>query len=260
MSETRKVSLIQYDLTREGFRSLPEEHQAVLAVLSYAVSEINALQRLFVAQELKMTDFDAVNSAIKIQYFVVLRTWSSKLFEVIDFFDKVFFGKKPEVKDNILLGLASAAAEKINSIRSGAGYDTARDIRNEAAYHYSFKAAKGNLSHVRDQADCRLYTHVHGGNDFYPLGEEVMFQARLERKWKALPSINERNGAFLSWLEWNQKSTHVLGEVCAYFFDKLVFSVVPEIGWSEGAYEIPSSLVGDPKRRKTPVFVEFLEP
>ncbi|PCJ08515.1 MAG: hypothetical protein COB16_07505 [Rhodobacteraceae bacterium] len=259
MNEKKQVTLEQYELTLEKFRLLPEDHQAVLAVLSYAVSEINALQRMFLAQELKMTDVEAVNSAIKIQYYVVLRSWSSKLFEALEFLNSEICGRKPQVKDERLLEFAENLEKRLGALRSGVGYETARVVRNEAANHYSFKAALRNLEHVRSQADCKLYTHVLGGNDFYPLGEEIMFQARLNRKWSSQKSEDAKREAFLSWLGWNLKATKQLSEICAFFFNKLVFEVLPDIEWSEQTHTIPAELVGHPSTRKTPVFSEILE-
>ncbi|PCH74888.1 MAG: hypothetical protein COC12_02800 [Rhodobacteraceae bacterium] len=256
MSEQSTISLLQYDLSLERLQLLPEDHQAVISVLSYAVSEVNALQRVFLAQELKLTGTDAINSAIKIQYFVILRAWSSKIYEALKFMQDLLWSNKPTTKDPVLLKLADGLADEFQALRAGGGFEVSRIVRNEAANHYSFSAALKNLSHIRKEADCNFYTHEYGGNDFFPLGEEVMFQARLERKWTNFGRKEEKDSRFKEWLDWNLQATEWLGKTHAGFCNQLVFIPSRNNEMREVVYDVPTDLVGHPPNKKTPVFFD----
>jgi len=256
MSAEKVVSLQQFDLTADQFRQLPEDQQAVIAVLTYAVSELNALRRVFLSQRLALTEEVAINSAIKIQHFTILRTWTSKTFEAVQFLENDLCSSKRKCKDQSVLRLAKSLKGKLKEIRGRSGYSLARDIRNETANHYSFSSAKKNLQHTRNGSDCNFYTHDHGGNDFFPVGEEVVFQARLARRWSSVREKTTRDRIFRDGLTWNNETTDWLTKVNALFCSELVFKAFPQNRFRSSHYSAPAEISGHPSAKITPVFFE----
>lgn len=257
MSKTKLVHLDEFRTNWSELSELPDDHLAMVAVLSYAVSETGALARIYLSQAHDHLDKKAIDSAANIQKFLIIRNWSSKLFEVIEFLE--LGGKKPKTKDLKVLGLANEALARLDLLEPKSGYNVARDIRHEAANHYSFSAAKKNLRHVHKQADCQMYLNRLGGNCFYPFGEEVMFHARLNRKWANLPSKAERDARFGEWLDWNISANRWLAETHAIVTDELIFKALGRNSVRKKVYWVPSELVGRPKENMTPVFYEGTE-
>lgn len=262
MKEASKKALMhleRIDYTWDQMKELPEDHLAALSVLSYAVSEANALARIYLCQAHEYTGEKAVDSATNIHRFLTIRTWSARLFEVKEFFESIG-GKKPKTKDAKLISLAREALEKFDEIADNDGYCVARDVRNEASNHYSFDAARKNIPHVSQQMDCSMYLTKAAGNCYYPLGEAVMFHARLNRRWKHVTSVEERDKLFWEWLEWNRKANRWLEECHACFTNELLF--LPKGGSPisrKRVYWVPPEMVGRPSDRLSPVYVSEIK-
>ncbi|MEL7255404.1 MAG: hypothetical protein AAGL23_14605 [Pseudomonadota bacterium] len=243
-----------FNLDWKDLEQIPEDHVAAISVLSYAVSEVNALRKIYLAQEHDLTDDKAVNSAINIHRFVVLRTWSSRLFEAVEFIAK---GKKTTfLKDETLKELTETAILDFGKVSEGEGYLTARDVRNEATNHYSFKAAKKNLKHVPRSMDCNMYTAKQNGNEFYPMGEAVMFHARLDRRWADVATKEERDKRFRSWLSWNLDATRWLSETHARFAGELLFKPLGRRTFVRTPKRVSSGFAGRPENSLTPVYFQ----
>ncbi|MFV2051864.1 hypothetical protein [Aliiroseovarius sp. YM-037] len=258
MTNKALMHLTQIDYTWDQMNAIPEDHLAALSVLSYAVSEANALSRIYLCQAHEYTGEKAVDSATNIHRFLIIRTWSSRLFEAKDFFDSIG-GKKPETEDNLLIELAGEALRKFDEIKNGDGYYVARDIRNEATNHYGFIAAKKNIPHVPSNMDCAMYIPEASGNCFYPLGEAVMFHARLNRRWKNVPSKDGRDRLFREWLDWNLAANRWLEECHGIFCNQLLFEPLGGAVARKEKYWVPPEMVGNPKERLTPVYLRDLE-
>jgi hypothetical protein len=251
------VHLDEISLSWEELKELPNDHLAAIAVLSYAVSETNALSRIYLCQSHEYLGEKAIDSASNVHRFMIIRSWSSRLFEIEQFLR--FGGKKPETSDELLKELADAALERLKEISVGEGFEVARDIRNEATNHYSFKAAKKNLSSVHNSADCKMYLHRQNGNCFYPFGEEVMFHARLNRRWKQISTKQERDRLFGQWLDWNIAANRWLAETHANFTNSLVFKPLDRNEARKRVYWVPIEFVGNYSERLTPIFFESPE-
>jgi len=253
MSKKALVHLLEFDANWETMSKLPEDHIAAISVLCYAVSEVNALARIYLSQSHEYIGERAIDSASNIQRFVILRSWSAKLFEIEKSLQ--LGGKKPKSTDIILLELADGAKKEFEKLATGNGYNIARDIRHEATNHYSFKAAKKNLGNVPANIDCNMYLHEIGGNSFYPLGEAVMFHARLDRRWAGISHERSRDGFFNEWLTWNLDTTKWLMETHANFTDRLVFNALGRNEFKKRAYWVPEEFTAGYKDRMTPVFL-----
>jgi hypothetical protein len=252
-------ALVQYEefvLSKENLRTLPLEHVSAMATFGYAVSEVNALRRIFLSQSHDPTSERIINEALNIQKLVILRTWSAKLFEIREFLETLC-GPKPITQDKELIGLAIAAIKDLDQTTSKEGYEVARDVRNEATNHYSFAAAKKNFAHLHDGALCNMYIHRHGGNDFFPMGESVMFHGRLHRRWKIVPTLEQKQQLFEQWIDWCLKAGDSLVRSHAQFAEVLIFNALDRNDFKQRNYWVPEVMVGHPMGRMTPVFSRF---
>lgn len=252
MSTSALVHLLEYQVSWKQLRRLPDEHVAAVAILCFSVSEVNALARIYLASNHTMIDEKAINSAIAIQQMLIIRTWSSKLFEVQKFLR--FGGKKPNTKDATLRKLGSEALERFLILTEQEGFEVAGNLRDEAAHHYSFEAAKKNLGSVESDANCNFYLHDQNGNSFFPLGEEVMFDGRLNRRWKNVKSQEDRDELFMSWLNWCLAANEWLQETHAIFTNSLVFGPLDNNRVRKRTYWVPPRIVGGFKEAPTPIF------
>ncbi|ASM74193.1 hypothetical protein SULPSESMR1_03421 [Pseudosulfitobacter pseudonitzschiae] len=242
----------EYELDWGELSTLPADHLAAFSVLSFAVSEVNVLRKNYISISHDYTGEKSIDSANNINKFLVLRTWSSKLFEIAEFLRKIH--KKKETSDARLFDFAKTASGKFDKLDLGDGHNIARYIRNEASHHYSFSSAKENIKHVFHGGDFNFYTHDVGGNDFYPLGEEVMFYGRLNRKWANIPSKTARNKLLQEWFDFNIKVTDWLMKTHGYFAREFIFVALGRNMMVVKSYDVPSALVGDLSKTLTPIF------
>jgi hypothetical protein len=247
------LKMDEFEISWDDLQKLPEDHVAAFSVLSYAVSEVNALAAIYIGQSHKKVDLKHIDSALNISRFMVLRSWSSKFFEARQFIGGLC-GNKPDTRDAILQGLAVDAIASFDSLSARNGYHVAGNIRNEAASHYSFSAAKKNLSHLNKNGDFNFYVHEHGGNCFYPIGEEVMFQGRLNRRWSNIPSKQERDELLLEWLDWNLEAQDWLNDIHATFARELIFNGLGRQDFKPRADWLESALVGNLAENLQPRF------
>lgn len=236
-------------------KQLPEDHIAALSVLSFAMNEVNVIQKFYISISHEYQGIEVVDGALNIHKFFLLRTWSSKLFEVQNFL--TLGGKKKKTEDRKLLRLANQALDEFKPLRTGDSFELVRFLRNEVSNHFSFKSAKDNLAYVRATADFNFYTHEVGGNDLYPMGEEVLFQARLSRKWANFASQGKKNKLLLEWLNWNLKANKWLQETHFSFHKSLLFKPLNNIKFKNVNYKLPNKFVGDIGRNKLPIFYEI---
>lgn len=258
MSERKAIAHFhEYPISWRRIRQLPEDQQAALGIISYAVSETNALAKSYIFSSHKMIGESAIDSATTMQKFVILRSWSAKLIEVETFLK--LGGKKKETKDRDLLRLSENALQNFRPLRNTEGYYLARDIRNESTNHYSFSAAKKNLKYVSHNSNCNLYLHDMGGNSFYPMGEEVMFIGRMNRRGANLESKEDKNALLGKWMDWNLDANDWLNEVHSNMVNELIFKQDSEVFAKKKAYWIPMNFVGNQEDNMMPVFLRKKE-
>jgi hypothetical protein len=248
-------AIVQFDefkLPLSTIRQLPKDHVAALAIFGYAVSELNTMARLFLSQSHQETGQRVIDEIIKAQKLVVLRAWSSKLFEVREFLLSIC-GKKSQTSDVELKLLATKAIDALDKLSSTDGYKAANDIRHEAAHHYSFEAAKKNLAHLPDDALCDVIIHQNRGNDFFPLGEYLMFHGRLRRRWKTVHNLARMQVEFEVWLKWCMEAKSSIEDSHAMFVNALLFNKLGRNAFQKKTYWVPETLVGHPFDHLTPV-------
>jgi len=56
------VSFLQFEISKDEFQSLPEDHQVLVAILCQAINEMQVFQRLFAMQHLSLSEAQPINS------------------------------------------------------------------------------------------------------------------------------------------------------------------------------------------------------
>lgn len=168
-------------------------------------------------------------------------------------------GRFNNTKNKKLLALCGEAQEKFKVLKADEIYRLVQSIRNEATSHTTMSAARKNLKFMSDDADCSLYMHDLNGNSFFPMGEELMFAARLDRHAGFGASPEEKITLLEKWKDWNLAANSWLGEVHVNFTLKTTFEDKNKIPAYRHPYWIPPAMVGQSDDRKTPLFIRKAE-
>ncbi|WP_299637113.1 hypothetical protein [uncultured Ruegeria sp.] len=246
--------IVEIPIYWDDLKSLSLDEKALLALASYAASESNTISKLYLFSTHKMTGNEIVDSAISIQIMVLLRYWSAKLFEFFESISEI--SNSRGTKDDNVIRLAKESFDAFSELEELRGYEIARAIRHEATNHYSFKAAKKNIDHVSDRANCKLYLHNKDGNSWYPFGEEVMFSGRLNRAGASLRTKEEKNQLLKDWLDWNLSATRWANKAYELIATELVLDRLPDRNAKQKLLWLEPELVGEIDGRKTPVFLK----
>jgi hypothetical protein len=127
---------------------------------------------------------------------------SSKLFEVVEFYQMK--GKYNRTKDAKLKEFAQHAASTYKGLSHLTGHSIATTLRHEAISHYKLQPARMNSDFIPNDLDCSTFVYQIDGNCFFSLGEETIFEAKLER---IASEIGESSLDTLAlWLEWIKKT------------------------------------------------------
>ncbi len=186
------------------------------------------------------------------QRHLLLRSWSARIFEFYKFIGEE--SDKPSCDDEALQKLFQDSNQSFETLKRRLGFEIARDLRNEATNHYSLKAAKKNLASVPCHADCSFYLHEIDGNSFYPMGEEVMFIGRMNRKGKSVTTENDRAALFNEWMGWNLDANRWVKDTHVSFADRIFISKTDKRA-TKMSHWIPYSMVGDKDAFKIPVLL-----
>lgn len=253
MDKKSLAHYLEFQTNWNELSRIPESHLAAVALLQYAVTDVNALRKIYLCQDHDLTGEKATDSAINTHRFVILRSWSSRIFEAIQFLksgQRKDFCNEPKLKE-----LADEAMGKLYEISQGDGYETARTIRNEATNHYSFSAAKKNLKHVDASMNVNMYIAENCGNQFYPMGEAVMFHALLNRRWSD-QTEQQRTQRFHDWLFWNLDANKWLSDVLGRFVQEIMFNSLGRSSIRKTTYWVSPDYASDRSGKLTPIFVQ----
>ncbi|MFK7835149.1 MAG: hypothetical protein AB8B60_02915 [Sulfitobacter sp.] len=242
----------EYPLTWKDLAVLPAEQLALLSLANFAAAELNILQRIYIQTAHNLTQDAALDVAIAAQRYVVLRTWSAKLFEFAAMFEGLL---KQGLEDDTTLEMAKEAVERFGALKESDGYAIVRNVRHEASNHYSFSAALKNLSHVPDHANCNMYMNKLDGNSYYPMGEEVMFVGRLNRHGASIKTEEEKQQLLVIWHDWNVEANEWLRKVHERIFSKFVSVRFPDRSAREKLYWFDPKLAGDMVPPSIPIFL-----
>ncbi len=176
MSEN--CALVRWAVLRLAWRELDhlsDDQKAALGLVCHAANEVNALMRINRFQCHKSSGPSEIDVAYWSQRAVVLRTWSAKLFEFLEFINEMVSEKKPSTKDVKLKEIATSVLAGFPSGHEHPGYEVARESRNELSFHYKLRPVKANAKHLAPNSDVSFFLHRMRGNNFFRLGEEIAF-------------------------------------------------------------------------------------
>ena len=237
--------------SKEQMSKLSKDQQGVLAVLSFAVTEANTLQRIYIHSEHQNTGQDDIDILVATQRFVLLRTWSAALFEFIEFVKSL--SKKNGTNCSQLIEWQSNCLSLGKDVVKGEGYTLARNLRHEAANHYNFGAAKKNLDYLSPSANLNMYMHALNGNSYFPMGEEVMFIGRINRTGEGPESIQGDTSKIDNWMAWNIKASKWLNDCNFEFYSLFIRSL--KLRAVKRCYWIPPELVSSEESQNVPLFI-----
>lgn len=246
------VKLAEFPLFRKDFENIPTDQTALLGIISFAVSEINALSRLYLSAEQEFKQDDAIDHAVFTQMFIIVRSWSSRLFELTNTFTELSKGRN--TKDSVVIDLAKKIMDDLESPDTSAGQTIVRNIRNEAASHYPFEAAKKNVRHISEGANLKMYLHALDGNSFYPMGEALMFEARFHRHAQTDKREQAHSALFQDWLDWNLAASKWARRAHLAIFEEIVITRFPNRFAREKTFWVDPEMVGDVRGSRVPVF------
>jgi hypothetical protein len=254
VSEVKALEKITvFPLRWSDLEALTEQQKAALAIVSFAVTEINCLMRLYLFSTHDLTGDDIVDYSILAQSGVILRTWSSKLYEISTFLR--FSDSFNKTDDDVLKRLGKESLESFEEIQKKSGYTSARNFRNEVSNHYSLAAVTKNLKHVPNHVNCNMYLHKMNGNSYFPMGDDVVFIGRLNRQGESGTSIENERSLYEEWMRWNSEATRWLNDVHLRFVLELVINRLPGRVANEKLLWLDQKLAGNPSDLKIPIFL-----
>ncbi|GLS87313.1 hypothetical protein GCM10010873_22870 [Cypionkella aquatica] len=237
-------------MRKEDYSHLHTDLQAGLVITAYAITEINTFMRLFLNASHPYTGDEFLDSASFSQRNLLLRTMAAKVFE----YRTMLEGKDSKNSDKSWSDEAAKISSEISESETMIGYRLAEDLRNEAANHYSFKAARKNLLFTSSNANFSLYVHQKTGNGFYPAGEEVMFIGRLSRHIDGMKDITLQR-AFDEWMIWVREVITIMSNNYVRMITTHIFQKKPKKYARKVAHFVPFSMVQEPRKPSAPLFM-----
>lgn len=252
------IKLAEFPISQAEMDELPDDQKALWAVVCHAVTELKIFARVYISNA-HIADGEApISMAILIQRHAILRVWSAKLFELVE----CVLGlsrQGPSVEVSVS-SLAAKMHQKYEKNVQGSDHSLVARIRNESTNHYSFKAAKKNLKHVGDGANCTMYLHDMTGNSFYPYGEEVMFMGRINQYGSSLGNSEEKLDLLKNWFDWNLRANEWSDALHLECFKQFIRPKIQGRVPQEKVYWVEEGLVGDIESAKAPLFYRKTRP
>lgn len=247
--------LSELKLSWSDLESLTDDQKAAIAIACLAVSEVNALKRVYAFCEHNLLEDSVIDYSIIIQIETVLRTWSAKLFEFSEFIK--FQGKDNKTTDEVLLAISRRNIISFEKFLDDSGYRVARFLRHEVSNHYNLRPVKRNLDFVSTRANCSFFVHKSRWNSFFPMGSEVVFAARIYRETGPNGTNDLNLKVYDEWWHWNIAATNWLHSVHLELYKELIVPIVKKknIKFRRRDHWIRPSLVGVVGAIKIPIFL-----
>ncbi|MFV1464268.1 MULTISPECIES: hypothetical protein [unclassified Phaeobacter] len=242
----------ELQLSFKDLEDVPEDAVALFSISSYAVSELNVIARMLLAVMHAPEKDTAISAAGFIQTSCALRYWTLKLFEFYECMRSIVEGKGE--KHQSVICAVEAAVSNFKELKEDSSFSLARNVRHEAAGHYSFEAAKKNIRFVAPNAIASMYVHQQAGNSFFPFGEEVMFVGRMNRHGSSLKSDEERVQLVSALFAWDKRATKWVKECHMLFFRELIRPYLSGRIAKKRSYWVDPNKVGELKDFNVPLF------
>jgi hypothetical protein len=204
LSAEHPVKLCVATLTYSQLEGASHDLKAATALASLAVNDLNMIMKMYLCTGETRPEDKEILVAFACHRSSVLRIWSSKLFEFRQFVEGRRSMHRSSDKD--VREILDNAKDELAAAEDPIARSLARSIRNELSNHYSLSAARKNLRHVPDDADCSLYLHEKVGNSFYPMGDVFGLIGTLSRLSSSvdqgdLSALHDR------WFAWCERTT-----------------------------------------------------
>ncbi len=245
----------KYELRKSDFDAHDLDSVAALAALSYAVSEINVVLRLYLFID---HDFDGppeLDSINHVQRNVLLRILSAKIFEASEMVQ--LRGRYNRSNSVHLKSTLLPFQKSFKRLKRHPGYTLVQNLRNEATNHCTLNAARLNLSEIPDTSDFSFLLHSMDGNCLYLMGETVMHYGRVLRQSNEREAENPLGDSteYDIWMSWNMATLRWLRRVHTRLAEKLTIDHFEGKLGRELTMWIPEGASAKPKSRLTPFFV-----
>jgi len=241
-------------LTEADLEALTDLQRAIYAVLSFAISELNTLAKLYVFVARETSDKKAIEAAINIRRQTIIRTWSAKVFEACEFVSTLPQYSADE-NDQYQV-FRTNAIYRVRLLKEQEGYTVLRAIRHEASNHYSLKAALKSVRAPKASRDASIYIHLLDGNSFFGYGEEVLFFERLERLHVNLGLREDDERSIIDiWMQWALELKNALLEIQLDFYERFIRPSVSK-RFQQQIYYVDKGLLLAPEDVKIPLLVK----
>jgi len=181
----------------------------------------------------------------------LIRTVSSKLFEVREFFE--FRGKYNKSRDNELRDFGKRAMAYFKDIDALPGYGFAQKVRNETSFHYRIKPVKERFDRAPPFEDSSLFIQDLDANSLFPLGEEVVFWS-LVQEFTVAGGKTGKEDVIQEWAEWSTKTMRLLNKLLFEFFERFIEPKSAGYQTRELPIQGPRDLIGLHGTTHLPIF------
>ncbi len=217
----RILSYGELSFSKAELNRLGSETTALLSAMAYALNEINTFQRLFVASKRPETNDESMRAMFAIEKHTLARALNAKVFEALKQFSD-YRRKLVRKNADATLKLFDECMTELTSLKCEDGYKVSNFIRNKFSNHYVPSEVEANLAYVSERANQSMFHHEMVGNSFYPLGEDYVFVAGVNR-WA------EENGVdspmvIDDWMDWSVRASGAVSNS----FQKLLIKIVQE--------------------------------
>lgn len=174
------MKLQRLSLTLEQLRSIPKAERSLVVLLSYAMNEVNTLNKLFFfASRIDQNQPLAIAHAQSSQAFILARTLIGKLNEAWVLVKNGYFGAK--LSQTYESRLDTSGLQAMKYLKSYFGHaNLIFKVRNSFAFHYSLEHANTDIPDDSSANDLAMYLHGSNGNSLYYFAEYLMSKALIE--------------------------------------------------------------------------------
>lgn len=217
------VHLGELVLTQEHIGHLSDEEVSFIATLCFAVDEISVFERLLVQTMNGLPRSEEMLQLHTMQQLTIMRVMNAKVLEALKIFNQYKTmlersGKKRQ------LDFLRQYNEEVEKIRTHPAFETAQEIRNTSTNHYTPSETKKNLKFHTKNQDLKMYFHENNGNSFHPIGEDLVFIAKLAREMGSREKVAD---GLDGWIGWGLKASKFLKKAQQEYLIWLATESVP---------------------------------
>ena len=241
-----------YQVNWSDLSTLTVDEKASLSILSFVVSELNALKRLSLFAMYDHDEHSTVAPSIAIQRNLILRTTTAKLFEFLRFVEKQI--EKESLSERLRRVFRIFEIE-LGEMRLGYGFKIAKQIRHKMANHLDFDEAVLSVEAASQSLDCSFYLTEASGNSYYPMGDEIVFSSSIHRALENSGEDISFQDALDAWIAWTLSLADLADRLHLEMFEEFVEPIFPNRMAHHRPQWLPEDFVASHPGFKLPVFI-----